>query len=316
MTAPVSNKEGTFKSRRGGLHGILRALYPKKVGLKARLASFPTANLPIEGRVNIRWNDFQVPHIEAQTDHDLFVTLGMVHAHLRGGQIGLFRMFYNGRLSEMFGPFTKNLDHALRVIDYAQAAEDIERNMPDETRAWNEAFLKGMNVYQERQKDLPPEYGLLGITHQPCTMRELIVGARFAGTDFTWLTFMSLLPRRGQPGFAKLWNRTLEAGENPTPGAHAEGTPGTLEDLLVGAGRGGSNAFAVAPHRSASGGTARQRPSSRIVATQFMDPCRITVAVFSFGGFHDPWPAHHRIGPEPRDGMGRNQYAGCVQRSF
>jgi len=236
------------------LRGLFRALSPKKVGLKARLASFPTSDLPIERRVYIRWNNYQVPHIEAETDHDLFATLGMVHAHLRGGQIGLFRMFYNGRLSEMFGPFTKNLDHALRVIDYAQAAEEIEQDMPDETRAWNEAFLKGMNVYQERQKDLPPEYGLLGITHQPCTMRELIVGARFAGTDFTWLTLMSLLPRRGQPGFAKLWNRTLEAGENPTPGSHAEGTPGTLEDLLVGAGRGGSNAFAVAPHRSVSGG--------------------------------------------------------------
>jgi penicillin amidase len=240
--------------RHGGLRAVLRALRPPPLATADRLAQFPTTGLPLERDVIIRWNDFQVPHIEAATDRDLFVTLGLVHAHLRGAQLALFRLFWEGRLAEAFGPLARKLDHALRILDYGHAADEIGRRMPAETRAFLEAFLEGVNVYQQRMTELPPEYGLLGLEPAPYTMRDIVVGARLAGTDFTWVTFMALLPRRGREGFARLWNRTLEAGESPIPGTHPEGTPGTLEDLLMGAGRAGSNSIAVAAHRSASGG--------------------------------------------------------------
>ena len=255
-TSPSSpGSFGTAVNRRPlrGLRALWRALRPPQATTETRLAEFPTEGLPLEREVVIRWNGYQVPHVEAQTDRDLFVALGLIHAHLRGAQVGLFKMFFDGRLAEMMGPLAKKLDHALRILDYGHATEEIARRLPDDTRGWIEAFLVGINHYQERMPQWPPEYGLLGLRPFHYTLRDLLAGARLASTDFTWLTYMAILPHRGRPGFARLWNRTLEVGESPIPAAHAEGTPGTLEDLLIGAGRGGSNAVAVAPHRSASG---------------------------------------------------------------
>lgn len=70
------------------LRDTLHPLVPTAVSTEERLAQFPTDDLPLERPVVVRWNAHQVPFIEAETDRDLAFTLGMVHAHLRGGQIG------------------------------------------------------------------------------------------------------------------------------------------------------------------------------------------------------------------------------------
>lgn len=237
-----------------GLKRLFAALAPRPVNLEERLRAFPSGPMPIERDLVVRWNRHQVPYIEAETDLDAAFAVGLIHAHLRGAQIALFTYFFDGRLAELFGPPAKKLDHALRILDYGYAAEAIERSLPDTTRAWIDRFLDGMNHYQMNGAEPPPEYGLLGITPRPYTIRDAIVGGRLAATDFTWLTFMSLLPRRHKPGFARLWNRTLETGENPIPGTHPDEPPAELEDLLLGAGRAGSNSFAVAADRSTTGG--------------------------------------------------------------
>jgi penicillin G amidase len=92
------------------------------VSTRDRLTQFPTDVLPLERPAVIRWNDFQVPFIEAETDRDLAFTFGMVHAHLRGAQIALFKRIFYGRLSEVVGPFARDLDHAIRIIDFGYAA--------------------------------------------------------------------------------------------------------------------------------------------------------------------------------------------------
>jgi penicillin amidase len=233
---------------------VFACLAPRPVDIEERLAALPTTGLPIERDLVIRWNAHHVPFIEAETDHDAAFAVGMIHAHLRAGQIALFTYLFDGRLAELFGPPAKKLDHALRILDFGHAADVIEQSLPDETKVWIQRFLDGMNHYQMRPIEPPPEYGLLGIKPRPYTMRDAIAGGRLASTDFTWLTYLSLLPRRHKPGFAQLWNRTLEAGESPIPGIHPEEAPAELEDLLLGAGRAGSNSFAVAPARSATGG--------------------------------------------------------------
>ena len=69
------------------LRSGLRSLVPTAVSLEERLAAFPTDDLPLERPVVVRWNQHQVPFIEAETDRDLAFAFGMVHQHLRGGQI-------------------------------------------------------------------------------------------------------------------------------------------------------------------------------------------------------------------------------------
>jgi len=237
----------------GSLRETLHPLVPTAVSTEERLAQFPTDDLPLERPVVVRWNAHQVPFIEAKTDRDLAFTLGMVHAHLRGGQIALFKRFFYGRLSEMAGPMTRDVDHAIRILDYGHAVDAWEKRMPENTKVWVQAFADGLNAYQDRMTVPPPEFKLLGIQPEPYTFRDILVGCRFAGTDFTWLNYFPLLARRGQPGFATLWNRTLETGEVPTSTARPDVPEGELHDVLLNTPRSGSNSAVVSPRRSASG---------------------------------------------------------------
>jgi penicillin amidase len=235
---------------------ILRGLYPAPQSLKQRLARFPTEALELERPVVIRWNAHQVPFIEAETDRDLAYTLGLVHMHLRGAQISLFRMLFSGRLTEMFGPAAGEIDHFLRILDFGRAATGIEACLPEHSRVWVEAFVAGLNGYQSRATVLPPEFGLLGLRPEPFTMLDIMKGARVGSTDFTWLTQFSLLKHRMEPGFAKLWNRLLAIGGAAAPadrGGTADAAAEHLRQALLGASKPGSNAFVVAPQRSETG---------------------------------------------------------------
>jgi penicillin amidase len=232
---------------------IFRGLYPSRQSFRQRLAAFPTTALDLERPVIVRWNGHQVPFIEAETDRDLAYTLGLVHMHLRGAQVSLFRMLFSGRLSEMLGPAALEVDHFLRILSFGRAAAAIEARLPAETRAWIEAFVAGLNTYQRRAPALPPELGLLGVRPDPFTVRDIIAGARVGGVDFTWLTQFALLKHRHEPGFKRLWRRLLMiGGAMPLPATGGDGD--TLTSVLLSAARAGSNSFAVAPWRSASGG--------------------------------------------------------------
>ena len=58
---------------------------------------FPQDDIPVRGEVTLRWNEFQVPVIEAQYDEDVPLMLGLVHAHLRWGQVAFFSACGEGK---------------------------------------------------------------------------------------------------------------------------------------------------------------------------------------------------------------------------
>ena len=93
----------------------LLAPLPKQKDVAERLAAFPTRGLPLEGRVMIHWSERQIPFIEADNDGDAAFALGLVHAHLRLGQMATMRMIARGRVSEMIGPLGVDIDHGLRT---------------------------------------------------------------------------------------------------------------------------------------------------------------------------------------------------------
>ncbi|MBD0273000.1 MAG: penicillin acylase family protein, partial [Acetobacteraceae bacterium] len=230
------------------------ALAPCEVGTEQRLADLPRTGLALQRPVTVRWNDHLVPWIEAETDTDLAFALGLVHGHLRGAQVALLRMVARGRLSEMAGPSTRDIDHALRILDFGRAAPAVEAQWPAETRNFVHAFLAGLNHAMAHGR-APPEFGLLGLSFEPLTVADMLAVGRLAGADINWLAYFSLLGERGKPGFAQLWRRTLEAGVGAGPGGGGDADPkrAALGAVLAGLSRSGSNAVAVAPSRSASG---------------------------------------------------------------
>jgi penicillin amidase len=229
------------------------ALYPEPIDTATRLAMFPVTGLPIEQPIVIRWNAQQVPYIEAQTDRDLAFALGLVHAHLRGGQLALLKRIARGRLSEMVGPLAQDIDHALRILDYGHAAPETLRRMPAETRAWIDAFVAGLNHYQAQEIASAPELALLGVAPEPWTAEDVLAIGRLAGTDVNWLAYFSLLRERNEPGFEALWARTLEAGANATTSFRARRGEAFFADLLTTSAWAGSNSVVVSGARSATG---------------------------------------------------------------
>ncbi|MBP0464609.1 penicillin acylase family protein [Roseomonas sp. PWR1] len=229
------------------------ALSPRPASIDQRLAALPTAGAAVERPVTIRWNDHLVPWVEAETDRDLFFALGLVHGHLRGAQVALMRLAARGRLSEVAGPFATEIDHALRILDFGRAAPAIRAAWPEETRALMAAFVAGLNHATMNARRPPPEFALLGLSPEPFTEDDLLAIGRLAGTDVNWLGYFALLPARGTPGFARLWERTVQAGSSATEAA-LDRRLALVREILAGTSRAGSNTMAVAGRRSASGG--------------------------------------------------------------
>lgn len=231
----------------------LLGLGPRPIGLRERLGMFPTRDLPLDQPVSIRWNDRQVPCIEAQNDGDLACALGLVQAHLRGHQIALMRMVAQGRVSELVGPLGRDIDHAARIVDFTRAVDLMHERMPAPTRLWLARYVDGLNHYQALGRPGPPELRLFGLRPEPWTVADVLGVGRLLCADYTWLTFMALLPARGRKGFAQTWRRVLEAGCGPAVDG-ATGRPVLeLARTMFSAARAGSNAVAVGPGRSRSG---------------------------------------------------------------
>ncbi len=229
------------------------ALRPVPKTTAERLDVFPRNGLPVERPVTIRWNRFQVPFVEAETDRDLAFAMGMVHGHLRLAEIRVLKQLVQGRASEMVGPVARNIDHALRIMDIGRAAPEMVRQLPESERMLLESFAAGLNLYQSRLTELPPEFSLLGLAPEPFTVEELVSIGRLGGVDINWLVYMGLLRLREHPDFERIWARALDAGAGPVVSFPAGGEIGALEEIILGTARSGSNAFVVAPKKSASG---------------------------------------------------------------
>ena len=108
-----------------------------------------------------------VPHVEAKTRDDALAALGFAHAQDRLWQMEVLRMSSQGRLSEIFGEATKNVDVFLRTLGFfGQATKSLEALSP-KTIAGLEAYARGVNAFIHRktrlmESKLPPEFLILG----------------------------------------------------------------------------------------------------------------------------------------------------------
>ena len=232
----------------------LLAPFPAKTTLEERLAVFPREAVPLDRSVRIYWDEHQIPFIEAESDADLAFTLGMVHAHLRLGQMETIRRVAQGRLAEMAGPIATDIDHALRIVNFGKAAAAIEAALPDETRLWLERFVAGVNFYQRRTEARPFDYRLLNIEPEPWTVADVLTIGRLVGTDVNWLVWVANLKFRGEPDWPERWARLVRNGTSSVPSFESPREVAILNALLAGLSRSGSNSVAISGERSASGG--------------------------------------------------------------
>ncbi|MDP6818217.1 MAG: penicillin acylase family protein [Alphaproteobacteria bacterium] len=234
----------------------LLAPLPPKSDLDGRLAAFPTSGLPLDNETVIHWNARQVPFIFADSDADAAFALGLVHAHLRLGQMEMMRHISRGRLSELVGPFTTDIDRTLRILDLGRAAGDMEAGFPPETRIWLERFIDGVNHYQDAMTVLPYEHRLFGLNKQPWNLADIITIGRLAASDVSWLVWFRIWKLRTRPDWPQLWAALLRDGSNDMTVADEAGEDEELAligEMLGGMSRSGSNSVVVSAARSKNG---------------------------------------------------------------
>ena len=120
-------------------------------------------------KVVIRFDSSLVPHIEAESQADLFYAQGFVCASLRLWQMDFIARAAAGRMSEVFGTRALEYDRFQRRFGMGMAAQNSLKAMmanPD-TREALQAYTEGANAYIASLdiRQMPLEFKILG--YQP-----------------------------------------------------------------------------------------------------------------------------------------------------
>jgi len=135
----------------------------------------------LDAPVEIIRDHWGVPHIRAETDHDVFYALGFVHAQDRLWQMELNRRIGAGRLAEIFGKRALKADRYLRTVGFRARSADALANLDPEWMWLLEAYCEGVNAYLATDPELPPEFALLKIEPEPFTPVD----------GYTWVKLMA-----------------------------------------------------------------------------------------------------------------------------
>jgi penicillin amidase len=238
--------------------------------------------------VTVTFESDGTAHILAQTDHDLFLAVGYVHARFRLFQMDLLRRQGEGRLSEVVGKAALDVDRFELQLGLLRTAQAEWAQLPadDASRGALIAYAQGVNDRideAERLHQLPAMFALLGYRPQPWTpIDSLIVKGDMTQTlDFTDAPLvMAMLTSTLGPTLTSQWFPVLPPNpQSPyEPGPYpAKATPAPLPEMqafsdaetasaaalyqrlaalppgLVATG-GDSNNWAVAGAKSTSGG--------------------------------------------------------------
>ncbi len=101
----------------------------------------------IDAPIEIVRDTNAVPHIFAKTDADVLFGLGFVHAQDRLWQMTLMRRTVQGRLSELFGRDTLEVDEFMRALDLYSLSQQAVSEQSPETITELEAYAAGVNAW-------------------------------------------------------------------------------------------------------------------------------------------------------------------------
>ena len=136
-------------------------------------------NGAVRGRVEILRDHAGVPHIYAASTPDLYFGLGVAMAQDRLWQMDRLRRRALGRQAEILGPSYVASDIAHLTVGIDQIAAREAEALDPTTHSVVAALVAGINRHIELSaRDLPPEFGRLGYTPEPFTVRDVVAIAR------------------------------------------------------------------------------------------------------------------------------------------
>ncbi len=208
---------------------------------------------PIEKKLIVYWHDRMIPFVEAQTDSDCAFAIGVVHAHLRLGQMELFKRMSAGRLSETGGPFgTPDLDHLIRILNLQGSAELSLSRLSSKERQWLQRYVDGVNFFIEQMPELPVTFRFMNFKPEAWTLTDALRVGRLASADANWSSLFSFLALKDEKGWNEVWSQYINQGENSLP-SFTQSDAIDFDQYLKTIGRSGSNSFVVSGKKTKAG---------------------------------------------------------------
>jgi penicillin amidase len=171
-----------------------------------------------------------VPHITAQTAHDVFFAQGYVTAQDRLFQMEFNRRVAGGELAAMFGAGDNNsliaADEFLRTLGFYASARVEYESLDPAVKVELQAYADGINAFiSSHQNTLPLEFTILGVKPAPWTPLDSLAYGRVVSLslDSTWYTKYTralVIAKAGQGVASSLFpaypntNPTLFSGVN------------------------------------------------------------------------------------------------------
>lgn len=154
----------------GGV-ALFRANLPQTTGTLA----LPALSAPVD----VARDRLGVPTIRAQTEADAFRALGYVHAQDRFLQMEFMRRLGAGRLSEVLGGMTLDVDRWSRTLGLYRRAEQSFAALGPEAQAALVAYAEGVSAWiAEGDAALPPALAVLGVEPEPWRPADSLVWQR------------------------------------------------------------------------------------------------------------------------------------------
>ena len=144
----------------------------------------------LDAPVEIIRDDWGVPHIYAETMHDLMFAQGYAAAQDRWWTMDFYRHIANGRLVERLGRDAEIIENdiLMRTLDLRGVATRDYGNARNETKEALDAYAAGVNAYiaDRNPRQLAAEYSLLAlggadITIEPWSAVDTLVVVKLMG---------------------------------------------------------------------------------------------------------------------------------------
>ncbi|MGE3622504.1 MAG: penicillin acylase family protein [Bdellovibrionales bacterium] len=120
-----------------------------------------------------------VPHIFAGGMNDAARALGYIHASERLFQMEMQRRAGAGRLSEIFGEDTLDVDRFVRTLGFYRLAQKTYDNLSPASKELMDAYAAGVNAWLAAHKDkLPPEFFILRLMPEEWKPADSLVWAK------------------------------------------------------------------------------------------------------------------------------------------
>lgn len=144
----------------------------------------------IKRPLEISFDAMGIPQIWAETEHDAYFAFGYLHAADRLFQMDMTRRVAEGRLSELLGAVTLEMDKYQRTIGHERLARLYLDRVPVDDLRRLKAYTEGVNYYVENCGALPFEYQLLGQDFEPWRILDCVTIFSFQ----TWFSNFMMSP--------------------------------------------------------------------------------------------------------------------------